>query len=246
MRKLLGASRMVGMAIWLVLIGVPCIAMRILLTPTPLAFRIRTGSFWTWLWGWGTTRILGVRVRVTGPLPPKGSFVVANHVSWMDIPLLGGAYLGSFIAKAEISGWPLFGWIAQASGTLFVNRSRSRDTHRLREELHHLLDRGVRIMMFAEGGAGSGETIRPFRPPLLAAPASLEVPCVPAVFRYSSRDAWWPETTSLNWHVFEIACRTDIECEIRHGDPVHGLTDRKDLAAELQKKCEALYEAPRT
>ena len=234
------------MAIWLVFIGVPCILIRIILAPAPVTFRIRAGSFWTWFWGWGTSRILGIHFRVTGPKPPKGSFVVANHVSWMDIPLMGSAYLGSFIAKAEISGWPFFGWIAQASGTLFVNRGRSRDTHRLRDELNHLLRRGIRIMMFAEGGAGCGKKIRPFRAPLFAAPAALEVPCVPAVFRYSTEDAWWPEKISLTRHVFEIACRTDVSCELRHGEPVQGISDRKELAAELQKKCEALYGAPRT
>ena len=75
-------------------------------------------------------RILGFHVRSSGtPTPARPVLFVANHVSYTDISVLGSLIAGSFIAKAEVAHWPLFGWLAKLQRTVFVDR-RVRSTAR--------------------------------------------------------------------------------------------------------------------
>ena len=203
----------------------------------------KSAAFWTSVWGRGGAWILGTSIRVVGPPPPPGSFVASNHVSWQDILVLGAASPAVFIAKAEISRWPLFGWVARRGNTLFINRESMRDAARMTEELRWYMENGIPVNIFAEGGAGSGETVRKFRAPLFQTPASLQVPCVPAVICYSSRELWWPEDRRLLAHVLHVAGLRKSRVEVRFGEPVQGIEDRKELAAELQSRCEKLYDA---
>src|SRR5579864_5835392 len=73
-------------------------------------------------------RILGLRVRAVGaPTQARPALFASNHVSYADIAVLGSLIVGSFIAKAEVAGWPLFGWLAKLQRTVFVDR-RMRST----------------------------------------------------------------------------------------------------------------------
>jgi len=204
----------------------------------------RSAAWWTSLWGRVAARIIGFKVRVSGTRPASGSFVVANHTTWADILVFGGESTALFIAKAEIASWPIFGFLARNGSTLFIDRSRMRDTARLREELRWYLENNINVNLFAEGGAGSGEKIRTFRAPLFETPATLGVPCVPTVIKYSDERAWWPEGRGLLDHVKQVMQIPNLRVDVRFGDPVVGISNRKELATELQRRCEELYLAP--
>ena len=86
------------------------------------------GNFWVRFYlgcvGW----LLGLRVRVEGAPVAGNALYAANHISWLDIPALGGAAQARFIAKSEIAGWSLIGWLAKIGGSVFVKRQKRSET----------------------------------------------------------------------------------------------------------------------
>ena len=119
---------------------------------------------------WGAL-IAGVRPRVVGsPLEPH-SFVIANHVSWLDIMILGGWTGTAFIAKAEVENTPLIGWIADQNRTLYVERSARGEVHEQVERIADALGHHQPLTVFPEGTTGNGRHLLPFRSTLLEAVA---------------------------------------------------------------------------
>ncbi len=107
--------------------------------------------------------ILGIRVRVHGQrsdLIP--TLYVCNHVSYLDIEVLGGLIPGSFVAKAEVATWPFFRTLAKAQRTIFIER-RSGKTSKSRDEMMERLNTGDNLMLFPEGTSSDGTRVLPFR-----------------------------------------------------------------------------------
>jgi len=114
-------------------------------------------------------RLLGVQVRVQGPLPTRGTLIVCNHMSWFDIVLLGSVMPLSFVAKSEVKSWPLFGWLARLQRTVFVTRKRGRHTFKESQTLARRLAKGDRLVLFAEGTSSDGIHVLPFKSALFSA-----------------------------------------------------------------------------
>jgi 1-acyl-sn-glycerol-3-phosphate acyltransferase len=116
-------------------------------------------------------RVASVRTVVEGVPPPPGShgLIVANHVSWLDIPVLGAQLPLSFIAKSEVAGWPGIGLLARLQDTIFIDRSRRSATAETAAAMGHRLRAGDCVALFAEGTTGDGSRILPFRSSLLGA-----------------------------------------------------------------------------
>jgi len=136
------------------------------------ALLVASGSAWARrlprLYHRWSSRILGFRVAVQGdPSAKRPTLFVANHVSYVDIEILGGVIEGSFIAKAEVARWPLFGWLAKLQRTVFVDR-RVRSTAAQRDALRERLDAGDDLILFPEGTAGDGNRVLPFKSALFS------------------------------------------------------------------------------
>ena len=114
-------------------------------------------------------KILAVRVRVSGPLPEPGTLIVSNHVSWLDICTIGSVLPINFVAKADISGWPIFGFLAKLQKTLFIERDRRSDTANQRNAMQDRLLEGSCLVLFPEGTTGDGTIVFPFKSSLFAA-----------------------------------------------------------------------------
>lgn len=114
-------------------------------------------------------KIIGVRVRVSGPLPAPGTLIVSNHVSWLDICIIGSVLPVNFVAKADISGWPILGFLAKLQKTLFIKRDRRSDTANQRNAMQDRLLEGGRLLLFPEGTTGDGTIVFPFKSSLFAA-----------------------------------------------------------------------------
>ncbi|WP_181707947.1 lysophospholipid acyltransferase family protein [Chthonobacter rhizosphaerae] len=115
-------------------------------------------------------RALGVRVAVRGrPAPDRPLLITANHVSWIDIVVLGSLMPLSFIAKSEVADWPLFGLLAKLQRTVFVDRQRRTQTRDQAAAIAERLADGDAMVLFAEGTTGDGNQILPFRSALLGA-----------------------------------------------------------------------------
>ena len=116
--------------------------------------------------------LLSVRVSVTGPLPKSGkkngTLLVANHVSWFDVALIGAIMPVSFMAKSEVKKWPLFGQLAWLNNALFITRRIGRHTLQEGRALAARLARGDMVVLFAEGTSSDGMRVLPFKSSFLS------------------------------------------------------------------------------
>lgn len=113
--------------------------------------------------------LTGIRLHAGGaPINAGATLYVANHVSYLDIPLLATLADGVFVAKADVKSWPLFGFLAKIGRTIFVSRQASR-IRRERLEIVAGLARGEKVFLFPEGSSSDGSTVLPFRGGLLSA-----------------------------------------------------------------------------
>ena len=143
--------------------------------------------------------LTGLRREVTGtPLRGRaaggraaGGVVVANHQSWLDILALNAGQRLTFVAKSEVAGWPGIGWLARATGTVFVRRDRGQLTDQI-ATLRARLAAGHLLALFPEGTSTDGAQVLPFRPALFAALCDLAprdpAPCDPAPRDPAPRD----------------------------------------------------------
>lgn len=123
-------------------------------------------------------RIVGVDLVVKGDLSrSKSTLFVANHTSYLDISVLGAVIRGSFVAKAEVADWPLFGILAKLQRTVFVDR-RARFVNSQREDMRARLEAGDNLILFPEGTSSDGNRVLPFKSALLSV-AEIEVADTP-------------------------------------------------------------------
>ena len=111
-----------------------------------------------------------VRVRVIGtPVHGQPALILCNHVSWLDIPLLASIGPVAFVAKQEVSRYPIVGVIAKLMRTVFVDRTRRHQTPEVNAEIAERLNEGHPVVLFAEGTSSDGNRVLEFRSALIGA-----------------------------------------------------------------------------
>ena len=122
-------------------------------------------------------RILGMRVHVAGAALAEGPLlVVANHISWLDIPVIASHWGVGFLSKAEVRRWPLIGSAAAGLGTLFIRRGQRDAAADAAAAIRERLRAGYRVLIFPEGTTGDGGGLLPFRPRLYQAALDADAP----------------------------------------------------------------------
>ncbi|MFF0593454.1 lysophospholipid acyltransferase family protein [Streptomyces antibioticus] len=162
---------------------------------SPLGARIPAGAVRRW--SRAVVRAAGVRIRVTGaPAPPAagGLLLVANHISWLDVPLLAGIRPARMLAKAEIRTWPVAGALAARGGVLFIDRDRLRALPGTVARIAGTLRAGRAVAVFPEGSTWCGRARGPFRRAVFQAALDAGVPVQPVRIRY--RDATGTPSTA--------------------------------------------------
>ncbi len=198
-------------------------------------------------WSLRMLRTLGVEVRTTGAPHAGAVLLVANHISWLDIPALhASAPQARFVSKAAIAHWPLLGALARAGGTLFIERERKRDALRVVHEVADALRGADAVAVFPEGTTGAGDTVLPFHANLLQAAITTGVAVQPVVLRYSepgqrfSVAAQYIGTTTLVESLMKIVKARGIVAHVEFLSPeVPGELDRRTLAATLHDRIAA-------
>ncbi|MCB1397720.1 MAG: 1-acyl-sn-glycerol-3-phosphate acyltransferase [Rhodobacter sp.] len=199
----------------------------------------------------GAFVILGMPIRVSGqPMRGRGA-VVANHVGWLDIFALNAPQRIYFVAKSEVAGWAGIGWLARATGTIFIRRD-ARDARLQKEIFEARLRAGHHLCFFPEGTNSDGVRILPFKPTLFAAFFThgladiLSIQPVTLVYvAPPGRDArfygWWGEL-SFGAHLLRVlAQRRQGRVEVVFHDPVPiaDFASRKDLARVCEDRVRA-------
>ena len=191
--------------------------------------------------------ILGIKVKVNGQRSTvMPTLFVCNHVSYLDIEVLGGRIPGCFVAKAEVATWPFFSTLAKAQRTIFVDR-RSAKTNNSRDEMLRRLDTGDNLMLFPEGTSSDGTRVLPFRSalfataqlrrndrPILVQPVSISytrLDGIPLGRYWRPLFAWFGDL-DLVPHLWQMVCLGETEAVVTFFPPVDidRLGDRKKLA----------------
>jgi len=113
--------------------------------------------------------LAGIEVQIKGQIPSGGpNLLICNHSSYMDIVILSSLLPTSFVAKAEIAGWPLFGWLGKLQRTVFIRRVRSEAKTHV-DQVTTALQSGRNLVLFPEGTSSDHNRVLPFKPTLLRA-----------------------------------------------------------------------------
>lgn len=151
-------------------------------------------------WSLDCLRILNVHVRIKGDLPPQTAtaiLFVANHVSWLDILALNAVKRVRFVAKSEIRNWPVIGWLAARTGTVFLARRRPRQLIRLNHLLGTALKRGQCVALFPEGTTSDGRAVLGFHSGLLESAVTSQSLVWPVALRYHTSDGQPAESAAF-------------------------------------------------
>ena len=146
--------------------------------------------------------IIGLRPRVTGHRAGSHTLLVANHTSWLDILILGGALRSTFVSKAEL-GHPLIHWLADQNSTVYVRRTERKAAREQAVAVAAALEGTKPVTIFPEGTTGPGTHLLPFRSTLLEAAnfASRDVLVRPVAVDYGASRAevgWFVESGADN------------------------------------------------
>ena len=134
---------------------------------------LRLVPIWWWtipgFWHRTMCRILGVEVQLRGAMVVGRPVLFAsNHISWLDILVLGGLIKGSFVAKKEVAGWGVFGTLARLHRTVFIDRERRSASAGQRDELRARFASGESLILFPEGTSTDGTWVKPFKSALFS------------------------------------------------------------------------------
>jgi 1-acyl-sn-glycerol-3-phosphate acyltransferase len=199
--------------------------------------------------------LLRIRVRINGePVRDRAVLFVSNHVSWVDILVIGSVTPVAFVAKREVASWPLVGITARLQRTVFVDRNRRQQTGETVSEIVNRLHDGVSVVLFAEGTSSDGNRVLPFRSALLGAveeaaaqdatggfltqPMSIcytGLHGMPMGRQHRPLVAWYGDLDFMP-HIKAFIAQGAVDAVVNYADPVgvdHG-ADRKAMTRRLE------------
>ena len=131
-------------------------------------------------WAGKLLHLAGIELQVLGEMPSSGPLLlVANHLSWLDIPAIHASQHCRFVSKSDVRQWPVIGRLASAAGTLFIERGSRRDAMRTVTRMEEAIRNGDRVAIFPEGTTGDGSVLLPFHANLLQAAIAADAPVQP-------------------------------------------------------------------
>lgn len=239
-------------------IGIPVLALAtVVMVPAQLIAIGRSKSFARRLpviWHRLALKIIGVRVIVHGEVPrDRPLLIVANHVSWSDIMVLGSVMELCFIAKSEVKTWPGINWLAQMQRTVFVDREKRNQAGKQADSIAARLAEGDAMVLFAEGTTGDGHRMQPFKSALFGAlhgaikqSDSEQMTVQPVALGYTrlhglplgrlhQARAAWPGDVELGPHLLTFLRHGAYDVEVVFGQPAEfsAETNRKAIAKDM-------------
>jgi 1-acyl-sn-glycerol-3-phosphate acyltransferase len=222
------------------------------LLPPAFAWRLMKGDAGRMpqMWHQAVSRAMGVRSRLLGE-PATGSVLyVVNHLSWLDIPVIGAHLSASFVAKAEVGSMGLVGFLADIQQTIYVERERRTQAPAQANEIRSRLVDGDNIILFPEGTSNDGVRILPFKSSLFAVVEGEGTEAVriqPLTLAYTHLNGLpltrnrlielaWIGDMELGSHAFDCMRLGRIDARILCHAPVRraDFADRKALARHCQ------------
>ena len=248
--SLRAGTRLAALAVW----TFSLITLRIVMKPVRFASRRADQAVHRIVmraWAGVALKILGVDIDTRGAVPPVGHFLVANHLSYLDILVFAKETGSVFIAMKEMDRWPVAGFVIRNMDTVFVDRFDFRDAVRVNDEIVRLTEVNQSIMVFPESTTSIGDDVLPFKPALLQVPSCQERPVHYAVISYDATDVnpnpayqvCWVDDTPFHEHAWRMLKTPRIQGRVHFGaNPVVEST-RRELAAHLETNVRELLRA---
>lgn len=214
----------------------------------------------TQFWARGLIRVLGLCIRsASSVLLPhsQGHLVVSNHQSYLDILALIAHFPVQFVAKHEVRQWPLIGWMAALSHTIFIDRGSIRQSLKCTQQITASLQAGVNVLVFPEGTSTDGTTVRPFKQMLFGTAIKTSSPVLPVTLNYRAINeqpfnaqtlnlcCWYGEMEFIR-HFWQVLALRHIEVSLEaHSmlNPPHHYTTQ-ELARLAHEKVANCLAAP--
>jgi lyso-ornithine lipid O-acyltransferase len=222
-----GSVRMTAFLMWTILL----VPLYLLIYPIGRAWR----RPFVGLWHRGVCYISGMKVNSHGVLlEGRELLLVGNHISYLDIPVLASCGDITFVAKSEVAGWPLFGFLAKIAQTVFIERNPKKalaQKHSLQKALveHH------RLMLFPEGTSSNGTRVLPYKSALFEMvmdPFVQENGYIqPVTLCYGNEESAWHGDMTLLPHLWQTFCRSHVQVEVIFHDakPASAFENRKQV-----------------
>lgn len=195
-------------------------------------------------------RSIGARINIVGTPIRHDVFYISNHVSWIDILLLGGATGCAFVSKDDVGRWPIAGWLAAQNNTILIERSKRGSISKQIETLREAITSHQPVALFPEGTTGNGRALLPFKPTLLAVlfPPPRDIRIQPVFIDYGDR------SDTIAWHNNEKAASNvgrilslpgDTVVTLHFLEPLHPgeHPDRKTIARQVREYIEQAQHA---
>ncbi len=209
-------------------------------------------SRWAMLFMRITARALGARVKPHGKPLRQDVFFVANHLSWHDIPILGGITGSAFVAQHGVRKWPIIGWLATLNHTIFVSRTERYNVSQQVTQLREAIAENWSVTLFPEGTTSDGRGLLPFKQSLfetLAPPpkALMIQPVLIDFGKLGPNIAWLGDETGREsaWRAFTRPGSYDVNVHFLEPFDPATLADRKAVCALARARLAAALSSSR-
>ncbi len=198
-------------------------------------------------WSKRLLKIFHIQLRVVGAdkLVSTPYLMASNHISWLDIQVINAFKPVRFVAKSEVRGWPVFGWMAAQLGTVFIRRDSARHARQVVDQIAAVL-KIESVCIFPEGTSTAGESVLPFKPNLFESAILAQAPVIPMAIAYRSRSTGLRTNApafigemGLVESISNVIGNQDIEVHLNLLEPYlicnAAIPDRKELALYCQE-----------
>ena len=192
--------------------------------------------------------LLSVEVEIVGKTDQskKSNLFISNHLSYLDIPILGSKLPMRFVAKSEVESWPIFGFLAKIGRSIFIRRNKI-DTLNQKNKILDVLSSGEKVFIFPEGTTSDGNRVLEFKSSSFSSVENQSFKIQPIVILYSHLNGipinrWlrpmiaWYGDMDLKPHLFKLIGLMSIKAKLIYLEPVNtqNFENRKDLCNYLE------------
>lgn len=189
---------------------------------------------------------LDLKVKRCGDFPLQG-LLVCNHLSYLDIIVIASQGPVVFVAKSDLSGWPLIGNLLRHAGTILAYRNQPIKSAQTALEIQTVLSRKLLVVLFPEGTSTNGESVLPFRSPFFQPAHEASALITPAAITYTSQSGnpkedicYWGEHTFF-YHLIKLTTIQGIVAYLNLGETQSCCSNRKESAIYFWKEVSRLH-----
>lgn len=231
--------RLVYLALWITLFLIPLVFLQ--LVPKKYSTRIYR------IFYKAICFMFRIKVKSRGEATKDSPVIyVSNHISYTDILVLGSVLPASFVSKAEVAKWPVVGWIAHLTGTLFIKRKRGEAGSQI-DQLKAALESGKDLIIFPEGTTGDGVGVLPVKSSLFKIAEEMDITIQPVTLKYThinglpvqrneKSDLFWIGDMDFQPHFKTFVNLGVVRTHVTLHEPIRNSKDRKALATKVEEK----------